>query len=859
MSTDNQPELELGAEPENEKIENDVIVEEKGIVVADVVSQMEEGYLDYAMSVIISRALPDVRDGLKPVHRRILYGMHELGMGPSSKYKKSARLVGDVMGKYHPHGDSSIYDAMVRMAQDFSLRYPLVEGQGNFGSIDGDNAAAMRYTEARMSKLAPELLFDINKNTVKFRDNYDGSNREPSVLPSKVPQLLLNGVGGIAVGMATNIPPHNLGELIDATILLLENEDVTVDDLMEKIPGPDFPTGGTIYNKEEIKRGYATGRGKVVMRGKAEIVEYKTDRFSIVITEIPYQVNKSKLITQFADLHQKKAIVGMSDIRDETDRRGIRIVVELKKDAFPRKILNQLYKMTQLQSSFHMNMIALVAGGTQPRLLTLKAILEEYILHRKDVIKKRTEYDLSLAEARAHILEGLSLALDHIDEVIATIRASKTKDEAKEALISKFKLSEKQAQAILEMRLQTLAGLERQKIEDELKEKLVFISDCNNILSSTERVVTIIHDELAEIKSKYGDERRTEIVPQGIDGFTNEDLIPNETMIVTLTVGNYIKRMTSNTYRSQRRGGKGIVGMTTKAEDSIEQIVVANNHDYLLLFTDRGRVFRVKVYDLPESSRTAKGQAIVNIIQLDKKEKVTTMLKLEKNSQYEGRYLFMTTEAGTVKKTPLSDFKNVRKSGLIAIKLREDDLLKWVKPTDGNFEITLITKQGQSIRFKETDVRSMGRPSMGVRGIRIKNDKDKVVQMGVIEPDSKGVILTITEHGLGKCTMLVHYKVQNRGGSGIKTHMITKKTGVVIGARVLDKKEGDLILMSKQGQVIRLELKEVNTTGRATQGVWIMRMKKKGDTVSSMALYNEDDYEIQDGELTKKAENLQIV
>jgi len=851
---------ESAATPEAEAAQEEqpVAVLEEGTIPTDIVKEMEDGYLDYAMSVIVSRALPDVRDGLKPVHRRILYTMSQLGMTPGAKYKKSARLVGDVMGKYHPHGDTSIYDSMVRMAQDFSLRYPLVEGQGNFGSVDGDRAAAMRYTEARMNKITPELLADIDKETVDFRDNYDASEREPSVLPSKIPNLLLNGVGGIAVGMATNIPPHNISEVIDAVIEVIDNPECTVDDLIKKIPGPDFPTGGIIYDQSEIKRGYATGRGKVIMRGKAEIIENEKKRNVIIINEIPYQVNKSSLIEKMADLVNNKIIVGISDIRDESDKDGMRIVIELKKDAYPKKILNQLYKMTQLQDTFHMNMIALVARGTQPRLLSLKVILEQYLEHRKEVITRKTEHELRVAEARAHILEGLKVALDNIDAVIKTIRASKTKEDAKDALMKEFKLSEKQAQAILDMRLQTLAGLERAKIEDEFKEKLALIADLKDILAKPERVLQMIREDLADLKVKYGDDRRTQIIPEGLDGFKNEDLIPNETMIVTSTIDNYVKRMPADTYKAQHRGGKGIIGMTTKEEDTIDQIIIANNHDDLLLFTDRGRVFKLKVYDIPESSRTAKGQALVNIIQLDQDEKVTTILALPKNNPTEGKFLFMATTGGTVKKTAMDDFKNVRKSGLIAIKLREGDLLKWVRETDGNKEIMLITRQGQSIRFKESDVRSMGRPSMGVRGIRLKKEGDAVIQMAVVKDIENSSIMTITENGFGKFSKITEYGVQNRGGSGLRTHMITPKTGVVIGARILDDKEGDLLLMSEKGQVIRLQLSEVKTVGRSTQGVTVMRMKAKGDKVSSLAIYDEKKFsEVLEKEAGKGSKELE--
>jgi DNA gyrase subunit A len=861
---DNLP--EAGDENKNEDIENadntqEALIEgnqmdeaqelAQGISRREIINEMKDSYIDYAMSVIKQRALPDVRDGMKPVHRRILFSMHELGLGPSAKFKKSARVVGDVLGKYHPHGDSSVYGALVRMAQDFSLRYPLVTGQGNFGSIDGDNAAAMRYTEAKMAKISSELLSDIEKETVDFADNYDASQKEPTVLPAKLPFLLLNGVGGIAVGMATNIPPHNLGELVDGMIAYMEDPEISIEDLIEKIPGPDFPTGGTIYDYEEIKRAYATGRGKIVTRGKAEIEEYKNSKFRIIVTEIPYQVNKATLIERIADLVKEKKIQGISDLRDESDRNGMRIVVELKKDAYPKKILNQLYKMTQLQESFHVNMIALI-GGVQPKLMGLKEILEHYLEHRKDVVTRKCQHELRLAEARAHILEGLKIALDNIDAVIETIKKSETKQVAHEQLMKKFSLSERQAQAILEMRLQQLSGLERKKIEDEYADKMALIGDLKDILAKPERVLAIIREDLITLKEKYSDERRTQIVPSSLSGFKNEDLIPNEPMIVTLTKGNYLKRLSPSTYKSQNRGGKGIIGMTTKEEDSIEQILVTNTHDNLLFFTNKGRVFKLKVYEVPVASRTAKGHAAVNIIQLMPNETVVTMVSLPKDVEKQGKYLLMATKNGTVKKTLLEDYKNVRKSGLIAIKIREEDELKWVRQTTGEQNIMLVTRQGQSIVFKETDARPMGRASMGVRGIKLKKENDEVVTMGVVKNDND-LVLTLTENGFGKYTGVSKYKVQNRGGSGIKTHAITKKTGVVVGARVIgNERDGDLIMMSEKGQVIRLALNSINISGRATQGVTVMRFKNQGDSLSCMALIDMKALETEDSKAAEE-------
>jgi len=797
----------------------------------DIVSEMEDCYLDYAMSVIVSRALPDVRDGMKPVHRRILYSMHELGLRSGAKFRKSATVVGDVLGKYHPHGDTAVYDSMVRMAQDFAMRYPLVNGQGNFGSMDGDNAAAMRYTEAKMEKITDEMLADIEKETVDFRPNYDGRLKEPTVLPARIPSLLLNGSMGIAVGMATNIPPHNLREVMTAVQHLIDNPEASIEDLMEFVKGPDFPTGGMIYDTEAIKTAYATGRGSVIMRGRADIEEQKSGKFQIVITEIPYQVNKANLVESMANLVRDKKVMGISDLRDESNREGVRVVVELKRDAYPKKILNQLYKYTSLQTSFGFNMIALI-DGIQPRLLDLKAILEEFVKHRQVVVTRRTEFELKVAKARAHILEGLKIALDDIDAVIETIKKSETKEIAKENLIKKFKLSEIQAKAILEMRLQTLAGLERKKIEDELKEKLEFIKECEAILADSKRVLAIIKDEINEIIEKYGDERRTEVVPHAVGEFNAKALIPNEEMIVALTRGGYIKRMSPSVYRTQGRGGKGVIGMTTKDEDEIASIIHVKTHDDIYYFTDRGRVFRLPAYEVPQASRTAKGQAIVNLLQLDQNENVTSMLDLKGHS---GGYLLMATRNGTVKKTAIEDFNNVRKSGLIAIKLRDGDLLDWVRPASEGDQVVIITRNGQCIRFKQEDVRAMGRASTGVRGIRLKGE-DQVVGMEVVRNEEGSRVLVVMENGLSKTTQVKEYRFQGRGGSGVKTANITSKTGKVVGARVLnDQMIGDLILISSHGQMIRLPLNQVPTSGRATQGVYVMRLKNE-DRVASLSL-----------------------
>lgn len=800
-----------------------------------IADEVKQSYLEYAMSVIIARALPDVRDGFKPVHRRILYAMWNIGLRHNVKFRKSAHVVGEVMAKYHPHGDAAIYDSMVRMAQDFSMRQTFVDGQGNFGSMDGDRAAAMRYTEARLSAIAEEMLSDIEKNTVDFRPTYDDSHNEPTVLPSKVPNLLLNGTMGIAVGMSTSIPPHNLNELCDGIITLIDKPKTTIENLVKIIQGPDFPTGGIIYNKKDFTAIYATGKGGIVIRAKAEIQENKSGHFQIIVNEVPYQVNKAVLLEKIANLVQEKKIKGIKNLRDESSSKdGVRIVIDLKKDSYPKKVLNQLFKMTDLQTTFHTNMLALI-DGIQPRVLNLKIILEEFIKHRQIVIRRRAKFDLEKAKDRAHILKGLNKALDKIQMVIKTIRASKDKEEAKKKLMSKFKFSERQAVAILEMKLQQLANLERQKIENELKEKLTLIKKLESILASKVKILKIIKRETEEIKDKYGQPRRTQIVAHGVKEFTIEDLVPNEPTIVMITTDGYIKRLSTDTFRQQSRGGKGVIGVTTKEEESVDQLKTTNTHDNILFFTNRGRVFQLFVYDIPQSSRTAKGQALVNFLQLAPNEKVTAIMTMSNVS--DSKFLVMTTRKGLIKKTPLEAFTNVRRSGLIALKLKNEDSLEWVKPSSGKDEISIITQVGQAIRFKESDVRSMGRNASGVRGIRLRGE-DEVISMDIVDPNNKNLeLLTIGENGLGKRTRLTQYKVQGRGGSGIKTAEITKKTGVLIHARIIDSsKEGqfDLIIMSAKGQVIRLPLKGVSVSGRATQGVRLMRFKEGGDHVASV-------------------------
>ena len=801
------------------------------------VDEMQTSYLDYAMSVIVARALPDVRDGLKPVHRRILYAMWHLGLKHTAKFLKSARVVGDVMGKYHPHGDSAIYDSLVRMAQDFSMRYPLVFGQGNFGSMDGDSAAAMRYTEAKLHAIAEDMLFDIDKETVNFVPNYDGSQKEPKVLPSKLPNLLLNGSMGIAVGMATNIPPHNLSELCDGITHLIDHPDTSIEQLMEFIPGPDFPTGGIMYNKKDIAIAYATGRGGIVIRAKTEIQEIKDGHCRILITEMPYQVNKSTLIEKIALLVQEKKIDGIKDLRDESNKDGVRVVVELKKDAYPKKVLNRLFQTTELQTTFHVNLLALI-DGLQPRVLNLKSALEEYVKHRQQVIERRTTFDLNKARDRAHILEGLSMALDKIDLIIATIRKSKDREEAKVNLMNKFKFSDRQTVAILEMRLQQLANLERQKIEDELKEKKALIKELEDILAHPKKILGIVKSEIGSIKESYGDKRRTQIIAHGVKEFSMEDVIPNEPTIVMVTKDGYIKRMAPDTFRTQGRGGKGVIGVTTKEEDVVDELISTNTHDNMLFFTSRGRVFQLRAYDVPVATRTAKGQALQNFLQLAPNEKVSAIQSTEDMGQY--KFLVMVTDHGTIKKTAVSDFANVRRSGLIALKLKPDDMLEWVRPSSGKDDIMLVTGEGQAIRFKEATVRAMGRTASGVRGMRLKS-KDKIVTMDVVSPELVKnevlELLVISKNGLGKRTLVNEYKVQGRGGSGIKTMSVTDKTGPIVVARIINNaEEKDLMLISVNGQVVRTPLQNISTLGRATQGVRIMRFKEEGDSVAGMTL-----------------------
>jgi len=797
--------------------------------------EMQESYIDYAMSVIVSRALPDVRDGLKPVHRRILYAMWEDGLSHSSRYRKSATVVGSTLGRYHPHGDSAVYDALARMAQDFSLRYPLVEGQGNFGSIDGDPPAAMRYTECKMSKVGDEMLEDIQKNTVDFIDNFDGSRKEPTVLPSPVPQLLLNGSLGIAVGMATNIPPHNLSEVVDACTYLLDHPKADTEDLFQFIKGPDFPTGGSIFDQREIIEAYSQGKGAIVMRGKAEILESeKTGRNQIVITEIPYQVLKSTLIEQFAHLVQEKKIDGVKDIRDESDKEGMRIVIDLMRDAYPQKVLNRLYKFTDLQKTFHLNMLALVEG-IQPRVLSLPEVLSYYLEHRREVVYRRIQHDLDKAKERAHILEGLHKCLANIDAVIKTIKNSASREDALNNLIKRFKLTQIQANAILETKLSALAKLERKKIEDELKEIRAKIKEYTAILKSHQKVKEVLKKELKGVKDAFGDERRTKVNVQKVGEIAEEDLIAQEETIITLTQGGYVKRINPSLYRKQKRGGRGMVGMKTLGDDIVEHFMTAMTHDSLLFFTDSGKVFKTPVYEIPEGSRVAKGRGLLNFLEISPQEKVLSLHPWGKEDVEQGiKYLVMVTKDGIIKKTSLEDFKNVRRSGLIAISLRKGDVLKSVRKTTGSDDIILITRKGQAIRFKEQDIRSMGRTASGIKGIRLKKG-DEVVGMDVIPTSlkEKAHLLIITENGFGKRTLLKEYKIQGRGGSGIIAAKITQKTGEVAAAMVVTGGEEDLIVISRKGHVIRTKVNSVSKLNRATQGVRIMRLES--DKVASAA------------------------
>ncbi|MBP9752082.1 MAG: DNA gyrase subunit A [Candidatus Moranbacteria bacterium] len=799
-----------------------------------ITDEVRQSYLDYAMSVIVSRALPDVRDGMKPVHRRILYSMWSTGLRANAKFRKSATVVGEVLGKWHPHGDSAVYETMVRMAQDFSLRYPLVHGQGNFGSLDGDGAAAYRYTEAKLSAIAEEMLIDIDKDTVDFIPNFDGVHMEPTVLPAKLPQLLLNGTVGIAVGMATNIPPHNLNELVDGICHLIDHPDAGVDDLVQFVKGPDFPTGGIIYNTKDIREAYATGKGKIATRAKAEIVETKAGLFQIIVTEITYQTNKSALIEKIADLVKEGRLMGIRDLRDESDKDGVRIVVELKKEAYPQKVLNQLYTLTDLQKNFNVNMLALV-DGIDPQILNLKSILEHYIVHREKVVTRRAQYELAKAKDRAHILEGLKKALDFIDQVIETIRKSPTKEEAHANLMKKFKLSDRQSTAILEMRLQTLAGLERKKIEDELDEKYKIIKELETLLASKTKIFALVKSELLELRDKFGDERKTKVVRSGIGEFKQEDLVPNEEAIITISEDGYIKRMNPTVYRVQKRGGKGVIGAVAKDEDRISMVITLQTHDDLMFFTNTGKIFQLKAYEIPESSRTAKGAAVVNFIQISPEEKITEMVSFRKGS--DAKYLFMATRQGTIKKTKIEDFENVRRSGLIAINLDKGDVLGWVKLTAGSDEIIMTTRDGQAIRFKEGDVRPMGRSAAGVRGIKL-GEGDEVVGMDKVAKGEKGLeLLILSQNGLGKRSDLKHYKVQKRGGSGIKTMKVTPKTGKLVGAMITSMAniEDDLILTSEKGTIIRIPFKSVPLLSRVTQGVRVMK-PAPGDRVGAFTI-----------------------
>ncbi len=825
------------AAPEEGKGPEEAMTPIGTILAQNISEEMRRAYLDYAMSVIVSRALPDVRDGMKPVHRRILYAMWTIGLRANAKFRKSATIVGEVLGKYHPHGDASVYDSMVRMAQDFSYRNPLVTGQGNFGSMDGDSAAAYRYTEAKLSGIAEELLLDIEKHTVDFRPNYDASHDEPSVLPAKFPNLLVNGTLGIAVGMATNIPPHNLREVCNAIIHLLGHKDASVEDLLEHIKGPDFPTGGIAYSQADIRAAYSSGKGGVVVRAKAEVVENKKGDSMIVVEEIPYMVNKASLIEKIADLVREKKLEGIKDLRDESNKEGVRIVIELKKDAYPRKVLNRLYQLTPMQTTFHYNMLALV-DGIQPRILNLKMILEEWLKHRKEVVRRRTEYELERIKERLHILEGLRIALEKIDEVIATIKKSKDKDEARDNLMKKFTMTERQAVAILEMRLQSLANLERLKIEEEYKEKLAIMEELESILKSEKKMEGVIAKETEELSAKYGDDRKTQIMRNGVKEFSMEDIIPDVPAVIMMTKDGYIKRLPADTFAQQGRGGKGVIGLTTKEEDTVEAVYSTTTHQDMMFFTSRGRVFRLKAYDIPEASRTAKGQAIVNFLELGPGEKVSAVLTGDLKKE-KAKYIVMVTSKGTIKKTKLEDFENVRKSGLIAIKLNDGDNLEWVRTSTGKDDIMLVTANAMSIRFGEADVRPMGRVAAGVRGIKLKGD-DYVVGMEVMTPDDikdGRQLFVIMENGLGKRTDIEEYGVQNRGGQGVKTAQITAKTGQLVAGYVVKADDPrDLLLVSKAGQVIRTAVTSVSVIGRATQGVRVMRFKSEGDKVVTAAL-----------------------
>lgn len=809
-----------------------------GVEELTVENVMEDSFLRYSMSVIIDRALPDVRDGLKPVHRRILYAMYKNGWRAPHATVKSARIVGEVMGKYHPHGDSSIYDAMVNLAQPWKMRYTLVEGQGNFGSMDGDDPAASRYTEARMDKVGAELLADIEKETVDFRDNFDGTEKEPVVLPAALPNILLNGQMGIAVGMATNIPPHNLGEVVDATVALIDNPEASLEDLMKHVKGPDFPTGAEVYGGAPMKQAYATGKGSVTIRAVANIEERKNGRFNIVITEVPYGMSKEGFIEKVRQLVLDKKLTHIADARDESARGKIRVVVELKKDAYPKKILNQLYKMTDLQTNFHYNVLALV-NGIQPRIMGLKEILVEFIKHRQKVIRRRTEFDLRKAKERAHILEGLKIALDNIDEVIKTIRESY--DDADKRLMERFGLSEIQAAAILAMQLRRLQGLERDKIEVELQELMALIAKYEEILADEAKILNVVKEELLAMKEKYGDKRRSKIFNHELGKFSEEELIPEEESVILLTAENYIKRVSQTDFRRQNRGGKGKRGMTTKEEDVISQILTTNSHDYLYIFTSQGRMFKMKAYEVPQASLTAKGTAAVNLLNMHPDEKITEIIKYNEDNQQSDdksddeadEYLFMATKNGTIKKTAMKNYANVRSNGLITIKLDPGDELKWVKPTTGKNDIIISTSAGQAIRFNEADVRAMGRSAMGVRGMRLR-PKDEVVGMDIVT-DPKQKLIAVSANGYGKSTLVANFPTHKRGGVGIKVAAVTAKTGPIVAVHTLDPEASEVIMMSSNGQAIRVAVKDIPTLGRATQGVRIMRMAE-GDTVASIGI-----------------------
>ena len=811
-------------------------VPESRINERNITSEMRESFLDYAMSVIVSRALPDVRDGLKPVHRRILYGLNEQGMTPDKSYKKSARIVGDVMGKYHPHGDSSIYEAMVRMAQDFSYRYPLVDGQGNFGSMDGDGAAAMRYTEARMSKITLELLRDINKDTIDFIDNYDGNEREPSVLPARFPNLLVNGASGIAVGMATNIPPHNLTEVINGVLKVSHNPDVTIAELMEDIQGPDFPTGALIMGKSGIRRAYETGRGSIQMRSRAEIEERGGGRQRIVVTEIPYQVNKARMIEKIAELARDKKVDGITDLRDETSlRTGVRVVIDVRKDANANVILNNLYKQTPLQTSFGVNMIALVNG--RPKLINLKEALVEYLEHQKIVVRRRTEYNLKKAQDRAHILEGLRIALDHIDEIITTIRESETDKVAMDSLQERFKLTERQAQAILDMRLRRLTGLERDKIENEYNELVAYIKELEEILADEEKLLQIVRDELIDIRERYGDDRLTEIQLGGFDNIEDEDLIPEEQIVITLSHNNYIKRLPVSTYRAQHRGGRGVQGMNTLEEDFVSQLVTLSTHDNVLFFTNKGRVYKLKGYEVPELSRQSKGIPVVNAIELDNDESISTMIAV-KDLEREDNFLIFATKKGIIKRSRLNNFSHINKNGKIAIGFKDEDELIAVRLTDGSQDVLIGTAHASLIRFQEQSLRPLGRTAAGVKGITIR-EGDQVVGLDVAHSESEDEVLVVTKNGYGKRTPVSEYRLSNRGGKGIKTATITERNGDIVCITTVSGSE-DLMVVTNSGVIIRIDVHDISQNGRAAQGVRLIRL---GDNqfVSTVAKVDEEE------------------